>query len=190
MNNKYLYAKEISLKNVLKFLFKQELNTANEINSINNILITHFKIIDSIGERDFKNYFISNNFISNNSQDVFTFFSNNIGKLIFGFRYNYELRKFNVGIFFDNTISDSEIFQKLSTELYEPDFSFIFKDNGKIFGENAERIRLLYWLRNIASEEIGWLQNIALEEYKKGFMFYSELITIQDLIIEAYELLA
>lgn len=193
MNNKFLYSEKISLENVLKLLFKQliPMDELKKYDFIKNSLITHFKIIDSIEECDFKDYFI----INNSKENIFTFFSNNIGKLTFGFKYNQELQNLNVGISFDNTITDEEIFEKLSTELFEPDFSYTFKENNEVFGQNHERIRILYWLRNIASDEISWFQNIALEEYrkekyKKGFMLYSELITIQDLIIEAYELLA
>lgn len=175
MNNSFLYSEKISLENILKLFFKQSLpeDELQGYNFIRNSLLTHFKITNSIGEFNFKDYFIDGS-----NGNYFTFFSDNIGKLIFAFRYNREIQKFNVGISFDNTlIPNEQIFEKLSNELFDHNFRSIFRENNKDFGLNNEFSRLLYWLKGIASKE-----------YENNVIFFSELITIQNLIIEEYEL--
>ncbi len=178
MNSDFLYAEKVSLENILKLFFKQSLpeDELQKYHFIKNSLVTHFKITDSIGEFNFKDYFVTDN----SNENIFTFFSSNIDKIIFAFKYNQEIQKFSLGISFDNTlISNEQIFEKLSLELVNPNLSPIFIENNKISGANHEFIRLLYWLRSIASKE-----------YEKNVIFFPELITIQNLIIEGYGLLS
>ena len=68
-----------------------------------------------------------------------------------------------------------ELFDKLSNELQNSKYYYLYKANGYYVSDCA-RIKILQYLKDIAEME-----------YNDGFIFYPELINIQNLIIETFE---
>ncbi len=68
-----------------------------------------------------------------------------------------------------------ELFDKLSNELQNSKYYYLYKANGYYVSDCA-RIKILQYLKDIAEME-----------YNDGFIFYPELINIQNLIIATLE---
>lgn len=68
-----------------------------------------------------------------------------------------------------------ELFDKLSNELQNSKYYYLYKANGYYVSDCA-RIKILQYLKDIAEME-----------YNNGFIFFPELICIQNLIIQTLE---
>lgn len=170
MNNKFLYAKSISLENILKLLFnKPEIEHSTKLN-----LLLQFETTEHINQQTFDEYFFFNRF-----DRCFVFNSSSDEQLALAFKYNKENQKFEMAISTNKDIENrkEELFDKLSDELQNHKYYYLYKTNGS-YVSDCERLKILQYLKYIAEME-----------YTNGFMtFYPELIDIQNLIIETFEL--
>ncbi len=170
MNNKFLYAKSISLENILKLLFnKPEIEHSTKLN-----LLLQFEMTEHINQQTFNEYFFYN----------FNFFDrcislnlNDDGQITLSFIYNKEEQKFEMAISANKDIEGrkKELFDNLSNELQNSKYYYLYKANGYYVSDCA-RIKILQYLKDISEME-----------YNDGFIFYPELINIQNLIIETFE---
>lgn len=170
MNNKFLYAKSISLENILKLLFnKPEIEHSTKLN-----LLLQFEMTEHINQQTFNEYFFYN----------FNFFDrcislnlNDDEQLALSFIYNKEKQNFEMAISINKGIEDKkeELFDKLSNELQNSKYYYLYKANGYYVSDCA-RIKILQYLKDIAEME-----------YNNGFIFFPELICIQNLIIQTLE---
>ncbi len=172
MNNKFLYAKSISLENILKLLFnKPEIEHSTKLN-----LLLQFETIELINQQTFDKYFLYN---FNYFDRYISFNLSSDEQISLAFIYDKENQKFEMAISTNKDIENrkEELFDKLSDELQTHRYYYLYKTNG-YYVSDCERLKTLQYLKHIA--EI---------EYTNGFMtFYPELIDIQALIIETFEL--
>ncbi len=171
MNNKFLYAKSISLENILKLLFnKPEIEHITKLN-----LLLQFNIVEHVNQQNFNEYFFYN---FNYFDKCISFNLSDDEQLALAFKYNKEKQKFEMAISTNKDIKNrkEELFDKLSNELQNTKYYYLYKANG-YYVSDCERLKILQYLKNIAEME-----------YNDGFMvFYPELIDIQSLIIETFE---
>ena len=172
MNNKFLYAKSISLENILKLLFnKPEIEHSTKLN-----LLLQFETIELVNQQTFDEYFFYN---FNRFDRCFVFNSSSDEQLALAFKYNKENQKFEMAISTNKDIENrkEELFDKLSDELQNHKYYYLYKTNSYYISD-CERIKTLQYLKDMAETE-----------YTNGFItFYPELIDIQALIIETFEL--
>ena len=171
MNNKFLYAKSISLENILKLLFnKPEIERVTKLN-----LLLQFNIVEHVNQQNFNDYFL----YSYNYFDCISFNLNEDENLTLAFIYNKEKQKFEMAISTNKDLENrdlEELFDKLLYKLQNTKYYYLYQVNG-YYVSDCERLKILQYLKNIAEME-----------YNDGFMvFYPELIDIQSLIIETFE---
>lgn len=173
MNNKFLYAKNISLENILKLLFnKPEIEHSTKLN-----LLLQFETTEHINQQTFDEYFFYN---FNRFDRCFVFNSSSDEQLALAFKYNKENQKFEMAISTNKDIENrrEELFDKLSYELQNPKYHYLYKVSTGYYVSDCERLKILQYLKDMAEME-----------YNDGFItFYPELIDIQALIIETFEL--
>lgn len=169
MNNNFLYAKNMNLENILKLLF----NTPEIEHSTKLNLLLQFKQVNHINNKTFDDYFFYN---FNHLNSCISFNLSNDEQLALAFIYSKETQRFEIGIS-TNNIEDKkeELFDRLSEELQKTEHYYLYKTQGYYISD-CKRFEILQYLKNIA--EI---------EYNNGFIFYPELINIQNLIIRTFE---
>lgn len=171
MNNKFLYAKSISLENILKLLFNMpEIEHNTKLN-----LLLQFEITEHINQQTFDNYFF---YKFNYFGRCISFNLNDDEQLALAFIYKKEKQKFEMAISSNKDIEDrkEELFDRLSKELHNFNYCYLHKIDS-CYASDCKRIEVLKYLKDMA--EI---------EYTNGFItFYPELIVIQNLIIETFE---
>lgn len=170
MNNNFLYAKNMNLENILKLLF----NTPEIEHNTKLNLLLQFNQVNHINNKTFDDYFFYN---FNHLNRCISFNLSNDEQLALAFIYNKETQRFEIGISTNNDVEDrkEELFDRLSEELQKTKHYYLYKTQ-EYYISDCKRFEILQYLKNIA--EI---------EYNNGFIFYPELINIQNLIIRTFE---
>lgn len=173
MNNKFLYAKNITLENILKLLFnKPEIEHSTKLN-----LLLKFNTVNHVNNKTFDEYFFYN-FDCLSLNRCISFNLNDDEQITLAFIYKKETQKFEMAISINNRNIENrkeEIFNTLLEMLQKNKSNYLYKIQG-YYVSDCERIKLLQYLKEISEME-----------YNNGYVFYPELICIQNLIIQTLE---